>query len=160
MGRIYAWRTALNVFQDNPWTGVGPDTFMIVYPNYSAGGMVRVSHNAFLQLLAEAGFPAAALWVALIFVSGWKLEKMRRVKTPVSTAYYAAAIQLSLVAYIVGSLFLDKAIFDLLYHLIALSVALEVISEQAVEAPVPIPETTEDEPWWRKPAASPAQPST
>ncbi len=99
------------------------------------------------------------LWVTLLFVTGWKLERLRRVKHPDSTAYYASAMQLSLVAYIVGSLFLDKAIFDLLYHLVALSVALEVVVAQEADAPVAEIEAPDDEPWWRKPAVTPAQPS-
>jgi O-antigen ligase len=62
--RFAIWEGALNLAQDSPWYGFGPGTYFLTYPQYrldsdrSTGFYV---HNDYLQLWAEAGWPAVAL---------------------------------------------------------------------------------------------------
>lgn len=150
MGRIEAWKTAIRVAKRNPVFGVGPDNLMVVYLDYSDTEERRVAHNAFLQLLAETGVPAASMWVFLILVTLIRLEMLSRSNPDTNLAIYARTLQLSIVAYVTGGMFLDKAYFDLFYHLAAMSVSLELVA--AAEVPQPQAQASRAAvPWWKEP---------
>lgn len=152
LGRIVAWETALSMSRDYPIFGVGPDNFLRQYPKYGHG-KARVTHNAFLQFLAENGWPALILYVTIIVMTLWTLERQRHGDSPLWVRGYASGIQISILGYVVGSLFLDMAYFDLFYHLVALTVCLQVIAPSAARSEiedVPAGETVEL-PWWKQP---------
>ena len=137
MGRIAAWKTALNMSEDNPVFGVGYGCFQWLYPRYASQAAYegrRVAHNAYLQILAECGGPALALYVFLMLASFWSLAKLRReAKRRYHTSWiinYANMLEATLVAFAVGSMFLNRAQFDLFYHFIAIIVAFEVIARR------------------------------
>jgi putative inorganic carbon (HCO3(-)) transporter len=157
MGRLMAWNTSWRVFLDYPWTGVGPNNFIVVHPVYSPNPEVfRVSHNMYLQFLSECGFPALLFFLASVGTTLLGLQRLRAEKATQAWAeIYARMLQISIVAYLVGSIFLNTAYNELIYELIGVSVSLEVIARtaQAEEAaPAAAPETV---PWWKKPLPSP-----
>jgi probable O-glycosylation ligase (exosortase A-associated) len=159
-GRLSAWRTAWKMSQDYPVFGVGPENFMEVYSQYGEPGeKVKVTHNSYLQFLSESGWPAVILYAALFLIPMLNLERMRHQRDPPWLAGYASGIQISMVGYGVGSLFLDMAYFDLFYHLVAISVCLDVAAQRAVEEPRedegerPAP-SVEGVPWWKQAPAS------
>ncbi len=157
-GRIDAWKTAWKMSQDYPIVGVGPDNFMELYSQYGGvGERVKVTHNSYLQFLSESGWPAVFLYAALFIVPMINLERLRHKKDPPWVAGYASGIQISMVGYGVGSLFLDMAYFDLFYHLVAISVCLDLVSDMPEEAEesVEVEETpAEGIPWWKQAPAS------
>ena len=63
-------------------------------------------------------------------------------------------LQISLLAYLIGSMFLSTAYSELLYQIIAMSVCLEVIArvEAGDEAVAPAPVAMA--PWWKQPLAT------
>jgi hypothetical protein len=62
-------------------------------------------------------------------------------------------MQISIVAYVVGSMFLNTAYSELIYQLVGMSVSLEVAARAAAEEPdAAAPADAADEPWWRRPA--------
>jgi O-antigen ligase len=69
--RYDLWRMALDVVNDHPLTGVGPNGFARVYDDYRTGVLVddeRVwitSHNDTLTVAVRHGWPGAVLWVAI-----------------------------------------------------------------------------------------------
>lgn len=157
MGRLQAWNTSWRVFLDYPWTGVGPNNFIVVHPVYSPNpGEFRVSHNMYLQLLSECGFPALLFFLATVGSTLWGLQRLRAETTTQAWAEtYARMFQISILAYLVGSFFLNTAYNELIYELIGLAVSLEVIARTAPaeeEKPSVMPD---DVPWWKKPLPNP-----
>jgi probable O-glycosylation ligase (exosortase A-associated) len=154
VGRLNAWQTSWRVFLDHPWTGVGPDNLQVVHRSYSPEPeRFRVSHNAYLQILCESGLPALLLFLAALGAAYVSLGRLRRLTGLPWVETHARMLQISLIAYGVGSMFLNTAYAELIYQLVGMSVSLEVIARGAAAAPAPL---ATEEPWWRRPAATPA----
>lgn len=157
LGRLAAWRTALRMSRDYPLLGVGPENFQKLYPQYGLPGeKARVTHNSYLQFLSENGWPALLIFGALFLMPLWSLERLRHAASQPWVATYASGLQISIVGYGVGSVFLDLAYFDLFYHLVALNVCLETVAvlQEGTELS-PQPSAPPDEvPWWKQAPAS------
>jgi len=135
MGRLAAWKTAINMTKANPIFGVGFENFQNSYYMYASGAKSegkRVAHNAYFQIMAESGLPAYGLYMFLIVASMWSLWKIRRRAEELYASSwirdYAVMFEATLVAFIVGSTFLNRAQFDLFYHFVALVIAFEAIA--------------------------------
>lgn len=166
-GRMNAWTTSWRVFLDYPLYGVGPNNLAAVYDRYSpAPGRFRVAHNVVLQLLAECGLPAVLLFFGAIAATYWRLQRLRDLTTVPWVEIQARMFQISIAAYLVGSMFLNTAYSELIYHLMGLSVGLEVVARNAAaEAKAeisPVPASASGLPWWKRPPAGrpPAAPAT
>jgi O-antigen ligase len=66
--RIAMIRTGFRIIKDEPLTGVGPDMVIQVYPHYrdkryAVQQLNPHLHNVPLQIAAERGLPALAIWV-------------------------------------------------------------------------------------------------
>lgn len=162
MGRLAAWQTSWRVFLDYPVTGVGPGNLMLVYQRYAPDtGKVRVSHNTYLQLLSECGLPSLALFLAMIGATLVRLQRLAA-RGPDWARIYAQMLQLSIVAFLIGSTFLNRAFFDLIYHVVALSVCLGLAAAAepaAAPAEAGAPGRRPGVPWWRQAPQPASQPS-
>jgi probable O-glycosylation ligase (exosortase A-associated) len=149
MGRIAAWETAINMGTAYPMFGVGMMMFEKHYRDhegalsiqYKTGG--RVAHNAYLQLFAECGAPALAMYLFLLLFS---IYSLRRLRSEARERYhsswiinYATMFETTLIAFMVGSTFLNRAHFDLFYHFVAISVAFEEIARREMRGLVTVP---------------------
>ena len=84
--RIAAWKVAGRMIQDNPITGVGLRRFQANYVDYEpnptpamlAGEGTIVAHNSYLQIWAECGTPAFALYMGLLLISFIDIWSIRR----------------------------------------------------------------------------------
>lgn len=78
--RIAMMKSGFHIIKDYPFTGVGPDMIIEVYPHYRVKGAINQRnphlHNVPLQLAAERGLPALALW--LWFIVTLIIEFVRR----------------------------------------------------------------------------------
>jgi O-antigen ligase len=78
--RVAMMRSGLRIIRKDPLTGVGPDMVMQVYPQYRDRTAVNERtphlHNVPLQIAAERGLPALALW--LWFIVSLVLDFFRR----------------------------------------------------------------------------------
>lgn len=151
-GRINAWKTSWYVFLDYPVVGVGPNNLAAVFRRYSPEvDRFRVAHSAYFQVLAESGLPALLLFLGAMGAALWRMEVLRRwcqqATAPPWVEVQARMLQISIVAYMTGSLFLNTAYNEVIYHLIALTVCLEVVAMQTAEV------REEEIPWWKRPAA-------
>ena len=159
--RLMAWRDSLRVFREHPLLGVGPNNLETVFPTYSDGiHRFHVTHNAYLELLAECGWPSLVLFLLLLGVTLYRLERLRRFPSAPWVGIYAQMIQISIVAYMTGSLFLNMAYFDLIYHLVGISVSLELAAGAVAVATAPSRHAArhavaEPDPWWRRPQPYP-----
>ncbi|HKV13309.1 MAG TPA: putative O-glycosylation ligase, exosortase A system-associated [Thermoanaerobaculia bacterium] len=160
-GRLHAWQTSWRVFLDYPLTGVGPNNLQVVHSQYSPEpGRFRVSHNVLLQFLSECGWPALLLFLTTLGVTLWKLQTLRAEKTTaVWMETYARMIQISILAYLAGSMFLNTAYSELIYELVAAATALEVIAQTASvteeEEPAVVAAAAPEAPWWKRPRPLP-----
>lgn len=155
IGRFVAWEASWEAFKDHPLLGVGPDNFQAVYRRYSETPEVfHVAHNAALQLLSESGLPALLLFLGLIGTALWRLERLRR-RYPAGWAeVYARVLQISIVGYLTGAMFLNLAYLELIFHLLGLSVSLELAAEHehGLRAQPATRSRLGADAWWRRPA--------
>ena len=65
--RVAMLKSGLHIVKDHPVTGVGPDAVRLVYPHYrDARAEKQLNphlHNVPLQIAAERGLPALAIWL-------------------------------------------------------------------------------------------------
>lgn len=133
MGRIQAWKFAINLAKARPLTGGGFQTFTPrVWERYSPDpdAKSRSAHSIYFQVLGEHGFIGLALFLLLGFLT-WRTGNwiIRVSKTQDNFKWatdFAAMAQASLVGYAVAGAFLGLANFDLFYHLVALTVLVRV----------------------------------
>jgi O-antigen ligase len=98
--RVAMMRYGVEMIRDRPWTGVGPDQVQAVYPRYYDGqGTEPVNphlHNVPLQIAAERGLPALAVWAW--FIVGLSVDLLRRfrgrVERPAAAAALAAVVSM------------------------------------------------------------------
>lgn len=69
--RLAMIRSGLHIIKDDPLTGVGPDAVRLVYPHYRDPQAEKQLnphlHNVPLQIAAERGLPALAIWLWFVF---------------------------------------------------------------------------------------------
>jgi O-antigen ligase len=83
--RVAMVQTGLAMVRDHPLTGVGPNMVERLYPQYrDPDGVEKVNphlHNVPLQIAAERGLPALALWIAVIVVLALRTFQIFRAST-------------------------------------------------------------------------------
>src|SRR5206468_4488669 len=92
--RVAMIRSGLHIIKDDPLTGVGPDMVIQVYPHYRDPAAVKQLnphlHNVPLQIAAERGLPALAVW--LWFIYALIADFVRRRKTSATPSLPTAAL--------------------------------------------------------------------
>jgi probable O-glycosylation ligase (exosortase A-associated) len=146
-GRLRAWRVATHMAVANPFFGVGFGQFRANWlrycenptPQEQANKAVIVAHSSYFQIWAECGTPALLLYLLMI---GWSFVSIWRVRRLALRAYYSSWIlhyctlfEATLAAFVVGSAFLNRAHFDLLYHVVAITVVFEVLARREIADP-------------------------
>ena len=103
--------------------GVGLDNFSIVSIHDQA------THNSFLQVFNETGFPALICYTLFLFsvfrITGVMGKRYRKVRGYRQAWFIMITIQTSLVAYVVGSTFASVAFLWYLYYPAAFAVCLQ-----------------------------------
>ena len=138
MGRINAWWFAWNLVQDYPLTGGGYGAFdrglFLIYapdPTHFVD-----AHSIYFEVLGEQGFVGLTLFLALglgaLYAGGWVIRRTKRDPELRWARDLAAMLQVSLIGYAAGGLFLGLAYFDLYYHLIALVILLKYLVRKAL----------------------------
>ena len=74
--RLYIWKTSLAMAADHPFVGIGPGVYRQVVEGYREGYNIRWTtashaHNSFIMVAAESGWPALALFLALLAAALW-----------------------------------------------------------------------------------------
>ncbi len=85
MERLYRWIAAVRMSQDRPITGYGPHAFYYYYKPYTVTAFRTyvsrntehsTTHNYFLYMLVEQGWPAMILYAILIYVIFAKAQRI------------------------------------------------------------------------------------
>lgn len=137
MARFDDFKRSLFVASRHPVLGVGMDNY-ILFSNAN-----KSSHNAYTQVAAEMG--AAALVFYILFILA-PFKRLRRIeqqsfesKSERRFYYAAAALQASLVGYMVASFFASVAYLWYIYYLVAYAVCLRRIYDSVVQQPAATP---------------------
>ena len=134
LGRIQAWTFAVGVALDNPILGGGFEvnaSSELFYKYVPDALGARTFHSSIFQMLGEHGFVGLAIYLLLgvsAFLCGSGIIRRTRRQPEFYWANdLARMIQVSIVGYAVGGLFLDMAFLDLYYHLVALMVLTKIV---------------------------------
>jgi hypothetical protein len=77
--RYDIWSAAVHIAAHHPLTGIGPDAFALVYPQYQSAAwvaalgpnyLVNGAHDIFMNVLADQGFVGLLLFLALLVFIG------------------------------------------------------------------------------------------
>ncbi len=105
--RVAMLRSGVHIVQDHPITGVGPNMIPVVYAQYrdATYAVNEVNphlHNVPMQIAAERGLPALAIWLWFVFVASRDL--WRQLRRGEATAVAGAGVA-AMVAMLVAGLF-------------------------------------------------------
>ena len=141
MGRIRAWADAWEYLKTNPLTGAGFEGWRYVTE--------RDWHNSYVEMAAEHGYVGFLLWFSLIFgtiITLTRLARLGRSRPDLKwVTNYSTMIRASMFAYATGTLFLGLAYWDIVYHLIFITLLLHRFAHQEAAVPLtaePPPERT------------------
>lgn len=133
--RLAMWRSGLSMIADHPLLGVGPGEVRAWYPQYRRPEAVRLStghlHNSAIQIAAERGLPALAVWIWLwvvFFREGRRILGRLGSKASRQRALVCASLG-GVAGFLVAGLFEhnfgDGEVVMLVYALIALPFIVE-----------------------------------
>jgi probable O-glycosylation ligase (exosortase A-associated) len=139
-GRLHFWRVALQMAADRPLTGVGHNAYNSAYDSYDrlkgSYGSERSVHSMWLGALAELGVPGFLLVVANLFLAFRSCRRVSRLEAgapdPDHLGRYATALEAALFTAAVGGTFVIFQYSEMLWHFVALSIALETIASGIV----------------------------
>ena len=121
MSRIEAWTDGWNHTLQHPFMGSGFEGWRWVTQ--------RDWHNAYVEMFSEHGFIAFGLWLSLILGTLFNLTSLpRKTKNIEGMEWvdnYCYMLRASLIAYMVGTLFLGLSYWDILYHIIFIAVLIK-----------------------------------
>ena len=127
--RVAMMKSGWRIIKDDPLTGVGPNMIIQVYPHYRDKDAVNQLnphlHNVPLQIAAERGLPALAVWVWFIVTLVRDLLKRRRSEFPSLSNAGLAVIGAMLAAGLFEYNFGDSEFLMLFLVLVTLPYAAE-----------------------------------
>lgn len=133
---------AIEMWKDYPILGVGfgmnnQQKLLKNYtPNPSAQGNGQVVHNTYFQMLTDSGIFAFLIYIALLFGTirwlGKSAASHRKRQTGLDA--YPMAIRAALIGYAVGSTFLSRVHFDLVYILLMAAASWYICEKGAAQA--------------------------
>jgi hypothetical protein len=144
-GRATEMLAAVAVFLDYPWLGVGPGQYM---PYYSERYQLlddisfrylprpREAHSLVLALMAETGAVGLAVFSVLVGLLLWQLDAARRYWRDGPRSHLAAAMMLSVLAYLGTGVFLHLAYERYLWFLLGVAGATVQVLRQDAHAVV------------------------
>jgi len=121
MGRLVAWKAGFQYALGHPLLGAGFEGWRFVTQ--------RDWHSSYIEILAEHGFIAFALWFSLLFGTLISLTRLnsitRRLPEMAWVKNYATMLRASLIAYATGTVFLGLSYWDIFYHIVFISVLVK-----------------------------------
>lgn len=140
-GRVKIWERGIGYMLSRPAFGVGMGNFQTAEGTISpmarrseSGHGVRwgAAHNTFVQIGAELGIPGLLLFLGLILSVFATLRRVTRYARAgpqtQDLARLAQSLTAAVIGFVVGGFFLSLAYADMLYTLVALSLALAKVT--------------------------------
>jgi len=131
--RFYTWRVARVLFEQNPMIGVGFGNFEIAKDAVFGGR--KAAHSIYLSNLAELGILGHPLWLCIIFGTMISLlrfiRRAKRLPPGLGWPYsLGRALLLSIVGYAIHGAFHNEEYLELMFALVGLTIALQVVTER------------------------------
>jgi O-antigen ligase len=128
VGRKAVWARGRQYIADNPVIGVGAGNFPVAEGDYFAvtyfgtrGGKWSSAHNAYIQAYAELGVVGGSLFMAILMLGLIRaLRLWRGIHVVGGGIAHQPELLASLIAFMVGAVFLSHAYFPLAFAIIAL----------------------------------------
>lgn len=147
-GRFDAWAFGWNLAVARPLLGGGfnpidaPGLWQRMVPQAE---IARAFHSNYFEVMGEHGFAGLALFLSILatgfFTAGRIVRQVRSIPSLTWARDLASMVQVSLVGYAVGGLFLNLSTFDLFYHILIILVLLRIVIAREVEAALDAPRT-------------------
>jgi putative inorganic carbon (hco3(-)) transporter len=133
MGRINAWKMVINLAKDRPIIGGGFELYTAkTFARYAPNPLdIHSAHSIYFQMLGEHGYVGLLLFISL-GIMGW-INASKTIALSKSNPEHkwaedlARMLQVSLIAYAVGGVFVNIGYWEILYFLLVLLVALRNI---------------------------------
>ncbi len=151
MERLYRWIAAVRMSQDRPVTGYGPRAFYYYYKPYavtsfqtyvSRNNEHSTTHNYFLYMLVEQGWPAMLLYALLIYAIFAKAQRIyHRFKDRfyrIVTIGLAMTIAVGFINNFFSELIETHKVAALFYIPLAMLVLLDKKSREQALSPLPL----------------------
>jgi O-antigen ligase len=126
---------------DRPFFGVGFNSFNKTYDSYDDNGEFgsgRSVHSAWFGLLAELGYPGLLLFLAQLVLAFRSCARARAAARlgpeHAHLRHFAFAIEAGLIVFAVAGSFLPVQYMEMIWHFLALSIALDVIARGALDS--------------------------
>lgn len=135
--RIHAWHAAERMILAHPVTGVGLASFGPAYPFYSRHHP-REAHDTVLQITAESGVLAGAMYVLIVvwlihalWKNGWELKRRAKIEGESSLVLMInEAAMIGFIGLVVCSIFLSLQEFEIFYILNVLGNTVLFLSKE------------------------------
>ena len=144
-GRLHAWRVAWEVGK-HYFFGAGMKyTHQFLFSLYGQGNhTVLAAHSIYFQILGNHGFIGLfiylGMWIVTYRNAGWLRKNAAAIPEARWAADLGAMIQVALVGFLVGGVFLSLAYFDLPYNMMIIVVlAKKWVENRAWESEPDIP---------------------
>jgi putative inorganic carbon (HCO3(-)) transporter len=124
--RVDLWAACLKVAVANPIFGIGPDNWPLVAPQYGFP-LGKLAHSAWMQTLAETGFPGLsflALFYGSIIWRLWPIARGKGLGNNHQIALLASGIVMSCIGYVVSAQFVSLLGLELPYYVAVAGVLL------------------------------------
>jgi putative inorganic carbon (hco3(-)) transporter len=131
LGRLNSWATAINIANDRPLIGGGFEYYGLpVFAKYAPDPLaIHSAHSIYFQMLGEHGYVGLILFLALgigAWISAGRIIRRSRDDPDLAWAgTFGRAIQVSLIGYAFGGLFVNISYWEIQYYEI---IALMVVS--------------------------------
>lgn len=139
MGRINAWRMAINLAADRPLLGGGFEIYdQATFARYAPNPLdVHAAHSIYFQVLGEHGYLGLLLYLMLGAISWvnarWIIRKTANIAELKWANNLATMTQVSLIGFAVGGAFLSLLYFDVPYFLMAGLVVTRALLEKSTK---------------------------
>lgn len=145
MERFYRWIASVRMMQDRPWTGVGPGNWYFYYKPYAVTSFTTwvsrnpersTTHNYFILMGSEQGFPALILYGILMVVLLAKAQKTYHRFEDQENKYFTLVVAMMIAASFVNNFFSElletHKVGGLFYLAVALLIFLDSKSKKLV----------------------------
>ena len=138
--RIQAWKAALSMISDYPFSGVGLASFGPAFPDHSHD-KPREAHNTFLQITAESGIFAGIMYLLIslsLIIGLWKngIRYRNNWETDQNFQfmyYLNESVLVGFTGMFICALFLSLQVYELFYYLCLLSNSILFVSNRQFE---------------------------
>jgi putative inorganic carbon (hco3(-)) transporter len=137
--RLDLWRAGMEMANDRPLTGVGPNNFIIANRRYYNADLNQVQHNVFVQAASELGYPGLAILLLIIWfhfrnnIGTRALLHKKRIDDPFLSGL-SHGLDISMIGFMVNGFFITVLYYPFFWTILILSTALrDVVSKMEGE---------------------------